>query len=120
MNLTKLSFLIIWPLAQVAEAQSQPPTLEEYLNSMDHASVRFAGTIHYDSPNFVLRSNLGWFKVNVDTGREQREFIEEICVFSFSDAPQCAASGTATIEIDGSSIELSIDSFDMLKQSISD
>lgn len=93
-----------------------------YLDSIDRTKVSFSGRIRYDSSsrNFTFYDdNREPFGVTIDAGREAREQIESECdnpsiMFSYSEL--CTISGTGTVEIRGSRINISIEAVGQLNR----
>lgn len=98
----------------VEPLRAEPIPLKDYLKSVDRAEVDFSGRIKYNSSenSFTFYDeNREPFRVTVDAGRDARERIEKECenssfIVSYSDL--CTISGSGTIEIKGSRINISI------------
>ena len=98
-------------------ANAQPQSLSDYLTSINGAEVKISGKIIFVESKFMFRSGDARFVVNIDSGRSDRKFIEDKCETSTWDfSYKCILTGFATIEIDGSDIELSIHTISNLKQ----
>lgn len=99
---------------------AEPVAINEYLGAIDRTEVSFSGRIKYDSSedSFTFyNENRDPFGVTVDAGRNAREQIETECdnpglFVSYSDL--CSISGSGTVEIRGSRINISIETVDNL------
>ncbi len=102
-------------LSTPAFAETRAIPLGEYLGTMNRAEVLFSGRIKYDSieDDFTFYDeNREPFGVSIDAGRDARERIETDCenssfMVTYSDL--CAISGSGTVEIRGSRINISIE-----------
>lgn len=107
-------------LAMAAPVMADVIDLGDYLASMDRAPVQLTGYIRYDASERIFTfydENRRAFGATVDAGRDQRERIENSCEnsrFLVSVTDLCRISGGGTIEIDGSSIRISIEQVDEL------
>jgi hypothetical protein len=97
-------------------AAAETLTLNDYLASMDRTEVVFSGKLGYNTreDSFIFYTVEGdFFRVVMDAGRDARERVQKECaqsslMFSSSDN-RCNVDGRGTVEIQGSSILLSID-----------
>lgn len=83
-------------------------SLNDYLAEMDYTEVSFSGVIVYDpfrrGGEYGLRLDAGgYFGLQMDSGREDREWVESNC------EDGCQVSGRGTVEIRGSSIDISVE-----------
>ena len=98
-------------------AYAEPQTLIDYLASINNTEVKVSGKISYVDKRHQFISDDATFFVNIDSGRDDRNYIEEKCESSdWNFSYKCDLEGVATIEIDKGNIELSIHSITNLKQ----
>lgn len=104
---------------RISSAQDLVPLLK-YLEQMNHAEVSLQGHLKFDDSHAVYDKftfydkNGKYYAVKIDAGRKARERLQEFCLTEpyQSRNKMCVFEGSATIEIDGSSIILSIDRVD--------
>lgn len=126
MNSKKTALVIsatIFALGSMSHAQESAIPLSDYLSSMNHQKVTIEGRLKYDKDemsgaDFVFYNAEGKpFKVIWDAGRRTREEVIENCKarsFMATLREFCKFKGTATVEISGGSIALSVDSVEEL------
>lgn len=113
----KIFFLTLILPSSAAAEMSDHPSINDFMAGLDRAAVSLEGYIRYsdDSSNlfnfvFITKDRVS-FGVSVDAGREVRDEIEVKCEMNsiFYDLPQlCTIRAVASVEVDGSRIDLSI------------
>lgn len=88
---------------------AEAPPLAKYLDDIGRNPVSFQGPMIFAPPNnFALSTDLGRFKVVLDSGRELREAIQSNCL------EPCQFSGIGFIEVRDADVWLAISSGEIL------
>ena len=97
-------------------ANSEDLTIEAYLEQMNYKKVELNGLLGFDpgygdADYFYIDDNREYTFVTMDTGREVREQVKELCKadLSWGAESACKITGIATVEIDGYRIRLSLE-----------